>query len=96
MIPQEAIDILKTYGLAGLVMGFLGWAVFTLYKRNQELHDTLREIGSESVKVNEQMTTALNQMSEVNRTSNAAIQVINDNVKQLLWINGVKAGGNSQ
>lgn len=91
-MPQEFIDILKTYGLAGVVMFVLGFAVYKLYLRNQELHDTLNELGRDSVRANEQMTMALNQMSEVNRATIGAIQQISDNVKQLLWRHGIKAG----
>jgi Zn-dependent protease with chaperone function len=91
-MPQEAIDILKQYGLAGVVIGFLAFAVYKLYVRNQELHASLNELGRESVRANEQMTSALNQMAEANRATVGAILQVSDNVKQLLWRHGLKAG----
>ena len=104
MIPQEIWDILKPYSLAGLVILGLGFVAWRLYVRNQQLHDKLQTVGEQSVVANIQMTNALTQMAEVNRTTiskmeegarstNDALSDIGDNVKQLLWRSGLKSAG---
>ena len=90
-MPSEFMDILRGYGLAGLVMLVLGWAVRSLYNRNQELHDTLNEVGREAVKANEQTANALNKMAEVNSATNSSVQKLDANVQRLLWKHGVSA-----
>lgn len=61
-VLERALDILLAQGLNGVAYLVLGYAVYTLYNRNQELHDTLRDLGKESVRSNEAMTNALNQL----------------------------------
>lgn len=87
-MEQFALDILKTYGLAGLVMGVEAWIINKLYNRNQELHDALNELGRESVKANESVTHALNAMSEVNRATGGTMHQLAQMVQQLLYRGG--------
>lgn len=82
------VDILKTYGLAGAVIAAQGYAIIKLYNRNQELHDTLLEIGRESVKANESVTNALSSMAEVNRSTGGTIHQLAQMVQQLLYRGG--------
>lgn len=51
--------------MAGSVIVGLSFAVYKLYSRNQELTETLIESGQASVKANEQMTSALNRLSDL-------------------------------
>lgn len=50
---------------SGVVIIVLGFAVWKLYSRNQELHTTLYEVGRESVKANEATAAALNRLSDL-------------------------------
>lgn len=84
------IDVLKAYGLAGLVIFVLTWFVVKLYLRNQELHDTLNEMGREAVRTNEQVTSALSKMASVNEASTESVRQLNTTVQQLLWRSGIK------
>lgn len=77
------IEILKTYGLAGAVILALGYSCVKLYNRNQELTDTLIDVGKEAVAANLSVTQALNTMAEVNRQSNASIQTLSGSVQSL-------------
>lgn len=92
-VPSEFWEILKSYGLAGVVMAALAWFCYKLYTRNQELHDTLNEVGREAVKANEQVANALKAMAEVNGATVTSIQQLSANVQQLLWRHGVKSQG---
>lgn len=95
-VPNEFIEILKSYGLAGVVMGALAWFCYKLYTRNQELHDTLNEVGREAVKANEQVANALRAMADVNQATVTSMQQINANVQQLLWRHGLKVGNGGE
>jgi len=95
-VPNEFIEILKSYGLAGVVMGALALFCYKLYTRNQELHDTLNEVGREAVKANEQVANALKAMADVNHATVTSMQQINANVQQLLWRHGLKVGNGGE
>lgn len=62
---QKAVEYLLAQGIPGVVILGLGWAVFKLYNRNQELHQTLYDIGRESVKANEATTAAINRLTDL-------------------------------
>jgi hypothetical protein len=62
---ESVVQQLLGQGLAGVVIIGLGFAVWKLYQRNQELHTTLYEIGTESVKANEATAAALNRLSDL-------------------------------
>ena len=92
-MPPEMLAILAQLGLPGLVIFGLGWAVIKLYNRNQELHESLADLGKEAVKANEQLTSALNQMAEVNRATGSTIQQLFGMVQQLVWSKGHQQAG---
>lgn len=50
-----------------VVIVVLGFAVYKLYNRNQELHTTLFDIGRESVKSNEATAASINRLTDVLR-----------------------------
>lgn len=77
------IEVLKAYGLAGLVILALGWFCIKLYNRNQELNDSLNDLGKEAVQANLSVTNALNTMAEVNRQTNSSIQTLSGSVQSL-------------
>lgn len=58
-------ETLSEQGLSGIIILALGYAVYKLYSRNQELHTTLFEIGRESVRANESTAAALNRLSDL-------------------------------
>lgn len=89
-MPPEVLSVLTTMGLPGIVILALGYAVRILYNRNQELHEALADLGKDAVKANEQLTSALNQMAEVNRATGTTIQQLYGMVQQLLWSKGHK------
>lgn len=62
---QKAIEYLLSQGIPGIVILGLGWAVYKLYTRNQDLHDTLYQVGRESVKANEATTAAINRLTDL-------------------------------
>lgn len=82
-ISDSVIEILKAYGLAGLVILALGYFCLKLYNRNQELNDSLNELGKEAVQANLSVTNALNGMAEVNRQSNSSIQTLSGSLQSL-------------
>lgn len=84
-MPPELLTPLAQLGLAGTVIFALGYAVLKLYNRNNELQETLAELGKDSVKANEQLTSALNQMAEVNRATVSTVQQLNGSVQRLEW-----------
>lgn len=84
-MPQEFVEILKSYGLAGLVIFALGWIAITLYRDNKALNKELNATNAASIRANEQMTNALNQMAEVNRATQSTIQGLSQQVQQLAW-----------
>lgn len=62
---EQIVQMLLGQGLPGLIILALGFAVYKLYSRNQELHTTLYEVGKESVKANEATAAALNRLSDL-------------------------------
>lgn len=64
-ITNSVAEMLLGLGLPGLIILALGFAVWKLYNRNQELHSTLYEIGKDSVKSNEATAAALNRLSDL-------------------------------
>ena len=64
-IAQSISEMLLKLGLPGVIIIALGFAVWKLYNRNQELHSTLYEVGKESVKANEATAAALNRLSDL-------------------------------
>ena len=64
-IMEQIGQILLAQGLSGIIIIFLGIAVKRLYDRNQELHQTLYDIGRESVKANEATAAALNRQTDL-------------------------------
>ena len=68
-VLEQIFAILLAKGIDGVIIVSLGYAVFRLYNRNQELTDTLIELGKESVRSNEAMTNALNTLDRSVRES---------------------------
>lgn len=64
-ITESVTQMLLGLGLPGVIIIALGFAVWKLYNRNQELHSTLYEVGRESVKANEATAAALNRLSDL-------------------------------
>lgn len=64
-VTESISNILLGLGLPGVIIIVLGFAVYKLYNRNQELHSTLYEVGKESVKANEATAAALNRLSDL-------------------------------
>lgn len=64
-VTESISNILLGLGLPGVIIIVLGFAVWKLYNRNQELHSTLYEVGRESVKANEATAAALNRLSDL-------------------------------
>ena len=64
-MTESISNILLGLGLPGVIIIVLGFAVYKLYNRNQELHSTLYEVGKESVKANEATAAALNRLSDL-------------------------------
>lgn len=62
---EQIVTLLLGQGLPGLIILGLGFTVYKLYNRNQELHETLYEVGRESVKANETTAAALNRLSDL-------------------------------
>ncbi len=62
---DKLIETVVTQGLtAGAVFVVMGFAIYKLYNRNQQLHDTLQEIGREAVKSQMTVAAALNRLSD--------------------------------
>ena len=64
-VTESISNMLLGLGLPGAIIIVLGFAVYKLYSRNQELHSTLYEVGKESVKANEATAAALNRLSDL-------------------------------
>ena len=62
---SKASEVVLGLGLPGVIILFLALAVYKLYNRNQELHQTLYDVGRESVKTNEATAAALNRLSDM-------------------------------
>jgi ATP/maltotriose-dependent transcriptional regulator MalT len=69
---QRVVEYLLSQGIPGVTIVALGWAVYKLYTRNQELHGTLYEVGRESVKANEATTAAINRLTDLLMQRNSA------------------------
>lgn len=68
-VLEQIFAILLAKGIDGVIIVCLGYAVWKLYNRVQELTDTLIELGKESVRSNEAMTNALNTLDRSVRES---------------------------
>lgn len=64
-VTESISNMLLGLGLPGVGLIVLGFAVWKLYNRNQELHSTLYDVGRESVKANEATAAALNRLSDL-------------------------------
>jgi hypothetical protein len=64
-VMDKIVDYLLGQGLSGVIIICLGYVCHKLYNRNQELHNTLYEVGRESVKANQAMTAALHRLSDL-------------------------------
>lgn len=62
---SKAAEVVLGLGLPGVIILILALAVYKLYNRNQELHQTLYDVGRESVKTNESTAAALNRLSDM-------------------------------
>lgn len=61
----KIVEFLLAQGFSGLINLALGFMVYKLYNRNQELHNTLFEVGRESVKANQATSAALLRLSDL-------------------------------
>jgi len=59
------ITQLLSYGWAGIGALVAGYAVMTLYKRNETLNDALREMSAKNAEAIASNTAALNRLSDV-------------------------------
>ena len=89
-MEEWIVEILKTYGLAGLVIAVEGYVIRKLYNRNQELHDALTEVGKESVKANLEIAGAMTQLAEGNRSTAGVVHQLSQMVQQLIFRSGGK------
>lgn len=71
-ISGYVIGVLSSYGLAGLVMGAMGWIIRALWKDNIFLRNTLFETGNKAIEANSAMAQAVAQLRTDILTSNAA------------------------
>lgn len=62
---DQIIQLLLGQGLPGLIILVQGFAIWKLYVRNQELHDSLYSNGKESVKALEASSSAINRLSDL-------------------------------
>lgn len=66
---DHAINLIVTHflgqGVHGIVTLCLGYTVYRLYNRNQELHETLYDVGRESSKSAEATTASLNRLTDL-------------------------------
>lgn len=83
------VEILKLYGLAGVVIAVQSYAIRKLYNRNQELNDTVAQLGRDSVKANSDTANALLAVAETNRSTGGVVHQLSQMTQQLLW----KVGG---
>lgn len=58
-------DIFLAYGLIGAIAFIEGIAVYKLYQRNQELNETLFNVGTKAVESQAAVTSALNAMRDL-------------------------------
>jgi len=59
------INALAAQGLPGITIAGLGFAVFTLYKRNESLNDTLRDITEKYAVATGAATSAISRLSDM-------------------------------
>jgi hypothetical protein len=71
-IATYVIGVLQAYGLAGLVMGAMGWIIRALWKDNIFLRNTLFETGNKAIEANSAMAQAVAQLRTDILTANAA------------------------
>jgi hypothetical protein len=65
---EEFVTFVLEKGVTqAVVIVALGFAVYKLYNRNQELHTTLYDIGRESIKSNEAAAASINRLTDVLR-----------------------------
>lgn len=62
---NQVTEIVLAQGFVGVIVLVLGICVLKLYNRNQELHQTLYDVGRESVKTNEATAAAINRLSDM-------------------------------
>ncbi|SDP92601.1 hypothetical protein SAMN05428967_4485 [Phyllobacterium sp. YR620] len=62
---DAVVNLLIGLGLPGVIIIALGFAVYRLYNRNQELLDTMVETGRETVKAQEAATASINRLSDL-------------------------------
>lgn len=61
-MTSYVIGVLQSYGLAGLVMGAMGWIIRALWQDNIYLRNTLFDTGNKAVEANAAMSSALTQL----------------------------------
>ena len=65
---EEFVTFVLEKGVTqAVVIVALGFAVYKLYNRNQELHTTLYDIGRESIKSNEAAAASISRLTDVLR-----------------------------
>lgn len=79
------VEILKLYGLAGVVIAGQAYAIRTLYKRNEQLNDTVAQLGRDTVKANTDTANALLAVAETNRSTGGVVHQLSQMTQQLLW-----------
>lgn len=62
---SEIVKSLLGLGLPGIIILVQGFVIARLYGRNQELHQTLYDVGRESVKAHESTVAALDRLSSM-------------------------------
>lgn len=62
---EQVVSLLLGLGLPGVIIIVLCVAVYKLYNRNEELNETLRNMGMETVRAQEATTAALNRLSDM-------------------------------
>lgn len=81
-VPQSFLDQISTivlgYGLIGVVAA-IGWiAVYTLYKRNQELNSALVKLGQDAIAGQITMANTMQSLREAIVTLQATTQKLSD------------------
>lgn len=64
-LAEWAVGVLREQGLLGLVCAFQGFAIYRLFNRNQELHDTIRSIASDNVAANVTTANSINRLADL-------------------------------
>lgn len=71
-IATYIVGVLQSYGLAGLVMGAMGFIIRALWKDNIFLRNTLFETGAKAIEANSAMAQAMQALRTDVLTTNAA------------------------